>query len=677
MKTRLFLAVLAIAAMASCTVEVPQTAPVPDTRKVLRASFDDDGTRTTLAIGPSTAQVLWEGGDQIMVVGLMPAGGYYRRAFTTSNGGSVSAEFACDNWSPNPEVEHYCAMYPAGRFFAAERITSSTCYLGIVFPPVQQAVKGGVERGLLLSVADQRDKLSGELKFSNIVSLVRFRMTGRSASKVKTVKFVTTTVISGDGVCVVSDSEPYVDLNIFFPPIENDPSSSVTLTGSFEADEDYFIVIPPCVTEGFSIIFMDEEGNSISRLSSKTVEFKRSRIADLGTIVLDEEFGASSDKVVKYMECTSGFKPVVLPVLADGFTASQQDLFLSLAKSAIDKLFDTEPYKTYKKYFTVYLLPVVSNEAGASVIDDSGTITTKVDNYFGSGWSENYSSNMDADDGKVRSYLESVIPELVRGSHSISEVPAALIINDSRYGGICHISYNGYAYALVPYSYSGEGIQWSYPTQCAASDSDPSAGVRKTTKEEKDALGYNTGDWRNTFIHEYGGHAIGRLLDEYWYDSYDTSSTLKEHDWPVPLGLNISAVYDNVPWKGELLDNMSVLSTIDSRYPDRIGRFQGGDVSILNRWRSEQVSCMIDNRQYFSAWQRILIVKRIMSLAGDSFSMSDFLDKDVTLDPVRDGAPASSARLGAHTSPLRFAPPLAPPVLHGPQQAVAVAPEVL
>ncbi len=49
----------------------------------------------------------------------------------------------------------------------------------------------------------------------------------------------------------------------------------------------------------------------------------------------------------------------------------------------------------------------------------------------------------------------------------------------------------------------------------------------------------------------------------------------------------------------------SLVST-NSKY-DRIGVFHGGGVSLFNRWRSEEVSCMIDNRPYFSAWQRALI----------------------------------------------------------------------
>jgi hypothetical protein len=218
----------------------------------------------------------------------------------------------------------------------------------------------------------------------------------------------------------------------------------------------------------------------------------------------------------------------------------------------------------------------------------------------------------------------------------------------------------------VPYSYNGGNIRWSYPGTVAVSDSDVSAGLRSTTDADRDEVGRNAGDWRNTLLHEFGGHCFGRLADEYWNGtSYSTSTTIKSHDWTVPAGLNVSGSYDNVPWQEDLLDNMAMLSSIDSRYPDRIGRFQGGDTYPLNRWRSEKISCMIDNRQYFSAWQRDLIVRRIFSLAGETFSFSDFIASDVTVDPVREGT-SGAPRLGRipEAGAYHICPPLPPPVPH-------------
>ena len=113
--------------------------------------------------------------------------------------------------------------------------------------------------------------------------------------------------------------------------------------------------------------------------------------------------------------------------------------------------------------------------------------------------------------------------------------------------------------------------------------------------------------------------------------------------------------------QADLLNNRDALIARDARY-SRIGRFQGGDEMIMNRWRSEKISCMIDNRQYFSAWQRELIVKRIMSLAGESFSLSDFFNLDVTLDPVRDSGGAGAPEPdGWKSEACAECGPLAPP----------------
>ena len=76
---------------------------------------------------------------------------------------------------------------------------------------------------------------------------------------------------------------------------------------------------------------------------------------------------------------------------------------------------------------------------------------------------------------------------------------------------------------------------------------------------------------------------------------------------------------------------------------------------MYNVWRSEKVSGMIDNRPYFSAWQRYLIVQRIMTLTGDAdaFSFDSWLAKDNPVDPIRDGvATRSSFCLESGSVPL-------------------------
>jgi hypothetical protein len=184
-------------------------------------------------------------------------------------------------------------------------------------------------------------------------------------------------------------------------------------------------------------------------------------------------------------------------------------------------------------------------------------------------------------------------------------------------------------------------------------------------------------------VHEFGGHCFSRLTDEYWNGTGDLGAVafISTHRWDseyaygVPYGLNVSATYTNPgyddPKKGSeyvkdgwqhLLDKAATLPSTDIR-KSRIGVYQGAHVSILNRWRSERISCMIDNRFYFSTFQRELIVKRIMSLAGASFDFDAFWAKDVAVDPVRDVV-SSSVMGETDPVPPRPMPLLLPPVLH-------------
>ena len=95
---------------------------------------------------------------------------------------------------------------------------------------------------------------------------------------------------------------------------------------------------------------------------------------------------------------------------------------------------------------------------------------------------------------------------------------------------------------------------------------------------------------------------------------------------------------ENTPWSILFeTDNESLMAVKSPLYAQRIGVFQGAQVSTFNRWRSEKISCMIDNRFYFSTWQRYLIVNRIRSLAGlGALSFTSFLVSDDPRDPNRD-----------------------------------------
>jgi len=60
-----------------------------------------------------------------------------------------------------------------------------------------------------------------------------------------------------------------------------------------------------------------------------------------------------------------------------------------------------------------------------------------------------------------------------------------------------------------------------------------------------------------------------------------------------------------------------------------VGFYEGANNYKTEFWRSEDYSCMRNNIPYYNAPSRALIVKRIKTLAGESFSMEWFLSTDI------------------------------------------------
>ena len=108
-----------------------------------------------------------------------------------------------------------------------------------------------------------------------------------------------------------------------------------------------------------------------------------------------------------------------------------------LAKSGIEAMFATEPFKSYRSYFNVWLLKVASNESGANITDGNGNITTPRDCYFGSKWGSDSYGDMSLDETTLYKFVKTYCPDLSDLSHNDREVAVLVIINDDRYGGIC------------------------------------------------------------------------------------------------------------------------------------------------------------------------------------------------------------------------------------------------
>ena len=640
-RTRLCLWLSLVAVACSKVGADPVAPPVPPVYTI-QAGFADEApeTRSRLDFEETQARVLWTGGDAFKMY-RMSSSGYSQTTFTTQDDGVTTATFSTTK--PLAEDVSYTSIYPAAVYGVSRK--NDDIMLRIPVPPTQEAVPGGVQEGLNFAAAWSASQ-DDNLQFRNLMSYVRFRVSGAAVSSLKSVTFDAGTNVAGDAALYFQDGEVQFGYSRTFSSPTYERSTTVTLSGSFAEGQDYCIaMVPASLTDGFSLTFSDGEGRFIEKRSSKALTLTRSRIVDFGTIDLGDTWSAD-DQVIQYVTQTKGRKKNVVALLADGYTSDELDLFEERAKTAVDYLFSVEPYKSYKEYFTVYICRTVSNESGAGVIDenDKTIIITPVDNRFGSRWPAESYSSMTADAAKVQSYLKVAIPEVVSKELTYQEVPAALLINDTRYGGICHIYGNGWNYCQVPFQRNGGTIRWSFPKYQAVNEQDNSQGCRETTDAERDEMGRMVGDWKNTFIHEFGGHAYGRLTDEYWKEktAVTAPAAIAGHSYTVPHALNISGFYDSAPWKADLLDNLDEWT---ARNPDygRIGLWQGGASSLYFRWRSEKISCMIDNRPYYSTWQRILIVRRIMEKAGETFDMDEFIAKDVTVDPIRPVVPATAS----------------------------------
>ena len=642
---------------------------------VVRAGIGTDAkTRSRIQLNDagSAADVLWTAGDSFTSLFVLDGeSGRYATTFTTEEDGVSVASFT-NPYDLDGFKDFHC-FYPdksAWGNYQGEII------FGYDLPAEQTAVPGGIQEGLNRAYA-HADQLSANLEeqltFHNLTSLLKFRLSGEVASQVREVTFYGAGVLAGDMIFRV-DGEGLTE----YPGIHFYQSySTVVLKGEFEAEKDYYIALWPRQLNGFRMKFADEAGNSTTKFSSKTVSFEASRIKDFGTIPLGdgfEELNDGSMDPVKYLSAKEGTKPVTIAVIPEGFTKEELPFYEELAKSGLDALFNTEPYKTYRNRFNAYILKVASHESGASVTDGNGNITQKVNSYFGARWGEDSYSDMRADAGTVFDFVSENCPDVVNGIHTIRELPILMIINDARYGGKCFIYNNGQGYAMVPYSYNGDGLTWSFPGYVAATD-DPlpepvtddviQQYTRDRTQADLDEVGGpNRGDWRNTLAHEFGGHCFGRLGDEYWSSRTHNPDPISGHSYPVSYSLNIANDPYAAPWQSDLLDRYVDLVAKDARY-GRIGTFQGAGGCLFGRWRSEKISCMIDNRFYYSAWQRYLITQRIFTLSDDldQFSFESWLAKDVTLDPVRDNVSAGAPREMAGHRTYTPVGPLPPPDL--------------
>jgi len=308
---------------------------------------------------------------------------------------------------------------------------------------------------------------------------------------------------------------------------------------------------------------------------------------------------------------------VNLVFLCDGFVLD--DLIVGgvcdqAVEEALDYFFDVEPYKSYKHYFNAYVVYSFSAERGASYGDvntlknTSFSLTCDKDN--------RNSTYISCDSAKVFHYAKKA------PIGPIGQTTIIVISQDNRYAGTCYMWWGG-------------SNQWG-----------GGKSIALVTNSKKNNYPYN---FRGTIHHEAGGHGFAKLADEYIHE--ETAKNRSRDD--IRNAYAQFGVFSNV----DVTDNLSLIrwkEFIGLPKYEHVGAYEGGYYFSTGVWRPEPGSCMVNNIAYFNAPSRAAIVRRIKTIAGETFNFETFLANDhITAMP--EFAPAPPTRLQQH---LYLSPPV-------------------
>ena len=253
---------------------------------------------------------------------------------------------------------------------------------------------------------------------------------------------------------------------------------------------------------------------------------------------------------------------VDLVIIGDAFADKDQDRFIHYANIAKDSLFVEEPFASMKERFNVYAVNSVSDNDN---VDGSTRFLTG----FMSG------TQMQGDVTHIFSFVREHLPQV-----DLTRAPICVIVNDTRYAGYCNWWSDNRALCYVP-------------------------------------LCNNLNVFSGTFKHEFGGHAFGKLLDEYYYSGTIPSSLVEtRRNWRnMAYGFYANVDYTNNPnqiqWAHFLFDE---------RYSGLVGIYEGADTYQYGAYRPTEQSLMRNNTLNtggYNAPSREAIYTKIMLFSED------------------------------------------------------------
>ena len=322
--------------------------------------------------------------------------------------------------------------------------------------------------------------------------------------------------------------------------------------------------------------------------------------------VAQYDYVHDEDEYVALQKSAKG-KGIDIFIVGDGYDAADisSGLYLEDLQREMEYFFAVEPYKTYRDYFDVHTAIALSYESGI------GTLNTLRNVKFETTYGDFVNARINGNAEAVVEYAVSTVDEI--SADNIHQLTAIVIPNSDGYDGVTNMWTNGTAVAFCPKSTA------DYPM-----------------------------DARGLIQHEAGGHAFGKLGDEYIYhrafiqtclcsccEHVDGLQNAQQNGWF--RNLSLSGKYKEIGWSHLIFD---------PRYSDIVDVYEGGYFHSRGVFRSEYNSCMNNNVPYFSTISRQAIVERIKLYAGEAFSFEDFVENDSRDWGIDDTYPVQTRSMG-------------------------------
>lgn len=309
-------------------------------------------------------------------------------------------------------------------------------------------------------------------------------------------------------------------------------------------------------------------------------------------------------EIMTLQQATIG-KGIDIVLMGDGYSDRliTDGTYDNTMRLAMEKLFSIEPYKSFREYFNIYSVKVVSENEEFTY----GASTALSCNLVGG-------SRIEGDDSKVFSYAQKAID-----SERMNEASLIVILNSSEYAGTC------YMYSSPSGNY-GNGVSISYfPT-----------GTDETAFEQ-------------LIHHEAAGHGFAKLGDEYAYETMgkittDIISSIQE--------LETYGWYKNIDFTNDPTTIKWNKFLSDPRYSnEKLGIYEGAYTYPIGVYRPTENSIMRDNTGNFNAPSREAIYIRINKLAYGEDWQYDY-EKFVEYDAINLISTASRITQTRPTKPL-------------------------